>query len=100
MLALSPHVDLAKEMNAVADNSRDFAYQGFTVSHNVQSEKEVDIVFSRLKDNGATIIKEPEETDWGGYCFYFSDPDGHCWRVIFNPHWTVQEDGRVSMTKD
>ncbi|MDH3315063.1 MAG: VOC family protein [Gammaproteobacteria bacterium] len=100
LLALVPHVDLAKGMNAVAHESHDFAYKGFFLSHNVRSKKEVDTIFSRLKDSGATIINEPEEAVWGGYYFYFSDVDGHSWRVFYNPQWTVQEDGRVSMKKN
>ncbi len=28
------------------------------------------------------------------------NPDGHSWEVAYNPHWTIQKDGRVSMTKN
>jgi nitrogen fixation-related uncharacterized protein len=37
---------------------------------------------------------------WGGYSGYFSDPDGHTWEIAYNPFWTIQKDGRVSMTKN
>ncbi len=87
-------------MNAATDNNGHFAYQGFALAHNARSKEEVDLIFSRLKDKGATIVKEPEEVFWGGYSGYFSDPDGHSWEVAYNPHWTIQKDGRVSMTKD
>lgn len=96
VLGLCPHVDVAADMNAVADDSRDSAYQGFTLSHLVRSKEEVDIIFSRLKEKGATTIKEPETLVWGGYSGYFSDPDGHCWRILYHPYWAVQEDGRLS----
>ena len=75
-------------------------YQSFALAHNARSKEEVDLIFSRLKDNGATIVKEPEEVFWGGYSGYFSDPDGHSWEVAYNPHWTIQKDGRVSMTEN
>ena len=98
--SLYPHEDLAKDMNTAADDSVDFSSQGFALAHNARSKEEVDSIFTRLKDNGATIVKVPEEVFWGGYSGYFSDPDGHSWEVAYNPHWTIQKDGRVSMTKD
>ncbi len=100
VFSLYPHDDLAKDLNAAADDNGDFAYQGFALAHNARSKKEVDLIFSRLTDHGATIVKKPEEAFWGGYSGYFSDPDGHSWEVAYNPHWTIQKDGRVSMTKD
>ncbi len=100
VFSLYPHDDLAKDMNAVADDNGDFAYQGFALAHNARSKEEVDLIFSRLKDKGATIVKKPEEVFWGGYSGYFSDPDGHPWEVAYNPHWTIRKDGRVSMAKD
>ena len=88
---------MAKDMNLAAG---DAAYQGFALAHNARSKEEVDSIFSRLKENGAAIRKEPREVFWGGYSGYFSDPDGHMWEVAYNPHWTIREDGRISMTKD
>ena len=98
VFSLYPHDDLAKDMNVAPDDSRDVGNQGFALAHNARSKEEVDLIFSRLKDKGATIIKKPEEVFWGGYSGYFSDPDGHSWEVAYNPHWTIQKDGRVSMT--
>ncbi len=99
VFSLYPHDDLAKDMNAAADDSGDSASQGFALAHNVQSKEEVDLIFAQLKDKGAMILKEPEEAFWGGYSGYFSDPDGHAWEVAYNPHWAIKKDGRVSMTK-
>ena len=100
VFSLYPHDDMAKDMTIATDDSGDAAYQGFGLAHNVRSIEEVDTIFSRLKDNGARIVKQPQEVFWGGYSGYFSDPDGHMWEVAYNPHWTVQKDGRVTMTKD
>ena len=100
VFSLYPHDDMARDMNVAADDSSDSIYQGFALAHNARSKEEVDSIFSRLKEKGATIMKEPEEVFWGGYSGYFSDPDGHSWEVAYNPHWVIQEDGRVSMTKD
>jgi len=37
------------------------------------------------------------ETFWGGYSGVFIDPEGHAWEVAHNPHWTIGEDGSVSL---
>ena len=96
VLSLYPHADLIKDMNA-GGSSHDSAYHGFALAHNARSKEEVDSIFSKLKANGAMIIKEPEEVFWGGYSGYFADPDGHPWEVAFNPFWSILEDGRISM---
>ena len=100
VFSLFPHHDLARDMNRAADESGERAYQGFALAHNARSKDQVDSIFSRLKDHGATIVKQPEDVFWGGYSGYFTDPDGHSWEVAYNPHWTIGEDGRVSMTED
>ncbi len=99
VFSLYAYDDMAKDMNAAGDDDGEFASKGFALAHNARSKEEVDAILSRLKDNGATIIKEPEDVFWGGYSGYFSDPDGHSWEVAYNPHWTIQKDGRISMTK-
>lgn len=95
VFALWPHHEMAKDMGITADSVP--AYQGFALAHNVQSAEQVDAIFVRLKSHGATIIKEPQKAFWGGYSGYFSDPDGHTWEIAYNPFWTIQQDGRVSM---
>jgi len=49
------------------------------------------------RDAGARIAREPGETFWGGYSGVFVDPDGHPWEVAHNPHWTLRDDGTVSL---
>jgi uncharacterized glyoxalase superfamily protein PhnB len=98
VFSLFPHDDLAKDMGVVAESQA--VYQDFALAHNVRSKEEVDLIFSRLKDHGATIVKEPQQASWGGYSGYFSDPDGHKWEVSYNPYWTIRKDGRVSLAKD
>ncbi len=100
VLSLYPHDDMAKDMKVTANTDRGVAYQGFALAHNARSTDQVDSIFSRLKDHGATIIKPPEQVFWGGYSGYFSDPDGHSWEVAYNPHWVIRTDGRISMGKE
>lgn len=56
-----------------------------TLGHNVASKEEVDSVIALAEEAGATIVKAPHDTFWGGYSGYFQDPDGHLWEVVYNP---------------
>lgn len=47
---------------------------------------EVDQVMDQARKAGATIVREPHETFYGGYAGYFQDPDQHLWEVVWNPH--------------
>jgi uncharacterized protein len=55
------------------------------IGHNVRSEAEVDAVMRQAERAGATVVKPPQTTFWGGYAGYFADPDGHLWEIAFNP---------------
>jgi uncharacterized protein len=70
---------------------------GITPAHNVRSPDEVDAVIEEARAAGATIGRESAKTFWGGYSGVFIDPDGHAWEIAHNPHWTVHDDGSVSL---
>jgi catechol 2,3-dioxygenase-like lactoylglutathione lyase family enzyme len=70
---------------------------GFALAHNVRSPAEVDAVTEEVRRAGGTITREPGETFWGGYSSAFADLDGHPWEIAHNPHWTIREDGSVSL---
>ena len=57
----------------------------FSIGHNVASTEEVDGMMAQAAEAGATILKPPQRTFWGGYAGYFQDPDGHVWEVAWNP---------------
>lgn len=57
----------------------------FSIGHNVSTRDEVDQVMRDAKKAGASIVKSPRETFWGGYAGYFRDPDQHLWEVVWNP---------------
>jgi uncharacterized protein len=71
---------------------------GVTLAHNVRSPQEVDAVLSEARAAGAAIARPGAVTFWGGYSGVFVDPDGHPWEVAHNPHWTLAEDGAVSLS--
>ena len=72
-------------------------YGGVALAYNTRDPAEVDAVIEQARAAGATIAREPGEAFWGGYTAVFVDPDGHPWEVAHNPHWTVGEDGSVSL---
>jgi uncharacterized protein len=53
---------------------------------------------AEAKAAGATIGREAATTFWGGYSGVFLDPDGHPWEVAHNPHWTLGDDGSLSLS--
>ena len=93
ILALWDRGKLAED-SAVEDSG---GWGGITPAHNVRSPAEVDSVIEEARAAGATIGREPAETFWGGYSALFIDPEGHPWEVAHNPHWTIADDGTVSL---
>jgi len=71
---------------------------GVTLAYNVRSPEEVDAVIEEARAAGARIARDGAATFWGGYSGVFVDPDGHPWEVAHNPHWTVHDDGRTTLT--
>lgn len=70
---------------------------GVTLAWNVASPAEVDRLLARAAACGAVIGRPGADTFWGGYSGVFVDPDGHPWEVAHNPHWTLDQDGNVSL---
>lgn len=56
-----------------------------SLAHNVTSRSEVDAVIGQALSAGATLVKKPCDTFYGGYAGYFEDPDQHLWEVAWNP---------------
>ncbi|MBT8220542.1 MAG: VOC family protein [Bacteroidia bacterium] len=92
LLSLYPREKLAKDATVTPEGS---GFRGVTLAHNARSKKEVDQIFSDLKNKGVRIVKPPEEVFWGGYSGYIADPDGHLWEIAYNPYLTLDEDGNV-----
>ncbi|WP_373355015.1 VOC family protein [Pseudoroseicyclus sp. CXY001] len=59
------------------------------------SRDAVDAAFETAVSAGATALKAPAETAWGGYLGYFADPDGHVWELAHNPFWPLAGDGAL-----
>ncbi len=93
IVALWGRAELAED-SGVEDSG---GWGGIALAHNVRSPGEVDAVLAEAESAGATVTRPGAETFWGGYSGAFTDPDGHAWEVAHNPHWTLAEDGSVSL---
>ncbi|ANY15221.1 VOC family protein [Bordetella pseudohinzii] len=83
-LALWPRASLAHDTGLAA---APFNPTQMTLGHNVNAKAEVDRIITQAGAAGATIVKAPHDTFWGGYSGYFQDPDGHLWEIVWNPEW-------------
>ncbi|WP_144671836.1 VOC family protein [Arthrobacter sp. U41] len=87
----------AGHMQAEAATDPPAGVPTITLSHNLGSTAEVDWVMAEAESAGAAIIAAPKTQPWGGYTGYFADPDGYRWEVAFNPSWTVDGGGKVTL---
>ncbi|MCC7084592.1 MAG: VOC family protein [Pirellulales bacterium] len=92
-LALYPIAELAKDIRDDLDCSRS-KFAGITLAHNVREREEVDRVLQQAESAGGNIEKPAQDTFWGGYGGYFSDPDGHIWEVAWGA-FEFREDGSL-----
>lgn len=72
-------------------------FGGITLAHNVASPEAVDAVMAEAEAAGASVLRPPAATFWGGYSGVFADPDGHPWEIAHNPHWQLAADGAVQI---
>ena len=93
VLALWSRASLAED-SAVVDPG---GWGGVTLAYNARSPEDVDAVIAEAEAAGARIARHGAETFWGGYSGAFVDPEGHAWEVAHNPHWTIQDDGSVTL---
>jgi catechol 2,3-dioxygenase-like lactoylglutathione lyase family enzyme len=88
LLALWPHRSLIHDSGLPGDPPKGTA---FSIAHNVNTKAEVDAVFEQATNAGATVVKPPADTFYGGYAGYFQDPDGHLWEIAWNPDIRVAD---------
>ncbi|MEJ8571736.1 VOC family protein [Microbaculum marinum] len=70
-------------------------FRAVALAQNLPTRDAVDAALADAVKAGARVVRRAEEVFWGGYSGYFEDPDGHLWEVAFNPHWSLDETGRI-----
>ncbi len=98
-LALYPFDKLAEDISPDIPVTRN-GFNGVTLAHNARSKDEVVDILRRAETAGARIIKEPQDSFWGGFSGYFSDLDGHYWEVAWGPMFEFTEIGEMKFKED
>jgi catechol 2,3-dioxygenase-like lactoylglutathione lyase family enzyme len=76
-LALYQREAAAQDAGVSSEGS---GFRGVSFHYIVPSSEAVDEVMGKAVAAGAGVVKEAASTQWG-YFGYFSDPDGHLWKV-------------------
>ncbi|MCE9566582.1 MAG: VOC family protein [Planctomycetes bacterium] len=92
-LALYPMNELTKDVG-VENQGEPGQFNGITLAHNVRQREDVDRVLRQAEAAGAKIVKPAQDTFWGGYGGYFSDPDGYVWEVAWGA-FEFRDDGSL-----
>ncbi len=95
VLGLFPVEELAADAGVPAGGEPSF--RGITLAVNLESPAQVDAALETAVAAGATVVKPPATTDWGGYSGYFEDPDGHLWELAHNPSFPFTETGQLDL---
>jgi catechol 2,3-dioxygenase-like lactoylglutathione lyase family enzyme len=74
-------------------------FSGVALAQNCRSKGDVDAALKTAQAAGGRIVQPARDTAWGGYSGYFADPDGHLWEVAWNPHFALDEEGRLKLPK-
>lgn len=95
-LALFPYEELADDVGPGWNVERS-TFSGITLAHNVRERQQVDEVLARAAAAGGVVVKPAEDTSWGGYGGYFTDPDGYLWEVAWGA-FELDGDGSLRIT--
>lgn len=96
--AIYPLDKLAEDISSALPPSRS-GFSGITLGHNVRTRDEVASVLARAEAAGASIVKPAQDTFWGGYSGYFTDPDSYYWEVAFAPGFQFAADGSLILNE-
>lgn len=97
-ISLYPLENLAKDISPEIPATRS-GFSGITLAHNAHSRDDVIAVIERARSAGARVVKEPQETFWGGFSGYFADPDGYYWEVAWGPMFEFTETGELRFNR-
>jgi predicted enzyme related to lactoylglutathione lyase len=78
-LALYEREAAAQDAGVSAEGS---GFRGVSLHYIVPSGDAVDEVISNAAAAGGIVVKPAAAAQWGGYFGYFSDPDGHLWKIV------------------
>ena len=93
-LSLYPLEELARDISPQVPTTR-AGFSGFSLAFNARSREQVNEILERARSAGARIVKEAQDTFWGGFSGYFADLDGYYWEVAWGPMFEFTDDGAL-----
>ena len=93
-LTLYPADKLAEDISPQLSPDHS-GFRGITLAYNARSKEEIMAIFQEARTAGASIIKPPQDTFWGGFSGYFADLDGYYWEVVWGPMFDFAPDGSL-----
>lgn len=93
VLALYPHKMMAEDLGVEPGEGPG----SVALAQNVRLRSDVDRLFGEAVSAGATPLKMPYDTPWGGYVAYVADPDGHPWEFAHVPMFPLAPDGSLTL---
>ncbi len=76
-LALYTREAAARDAGVPAEGS---GFRGVSFHYLVPTTQAVDVLLAKAEAAGGAVVRKAERAPWG-YSGYFSDPDGHLWKV-------------------
>jgi uncharacterized protein len=98
-ISLYPHEKLAEDISTEIPVIRS-GFSGVTLAHNARSKDDVVNIVRRAESAGARVVKEPQETFWGGFSGYFADLDGYYWEIAWGPMFEFTENGELKFKEN
>lgn len=92
---LYPIAGLAEDIGTQDPPVITSGFSGITLAYNVDNKEEVSEVIELVRISGGTIVKEPQDSFWGGFHAYFKDPDGYYWEVAYGPDFKYDKHGML-----
>lgn len=92
-LALYPREMMAEDLGREAGDGPG----AMALAQNLADRAGVDRLFAEAVSAGATPLRMPHETPWGGYVAYIADPDGHAWEFAHVPAFPLNADGTLTL---
>ena len=95
-LALYPKEGLAQDINPESP-PQGSGFGGVTLAVAVDGKSDVARILTLAEKAGGRIVKPAQQTFWGGWHGYFSDPDGYFWEVMHWEDWKFKADGSLDI---
>ncbi|MBV8949479.1 MAG: VOC family protein [Actinobacteria bacterium] len=95
LLGLFGAASLAADVGSGADPSPPSGSPPISLAQILPTEDDVRAACERARAAGASVLKEPQHAEFGGFHCYFADPSGFWWEIATNPGWHVDADGHV-----